>query len=413
MKDVVIIGGGIIGCCCAWYLHESGFKVTILEKGDFSTGCSFGNSGMIVPSHFMPLASPGMIAKGLRWMTKKSSPFYIRPRLNLELAQWLWRFYRSANKKHVIEAAPLLRDMRLEGYEFYDRLNALPGFDFQFKKKGILMAYQSSQAEHEEAEMAEMAFELGIETNILSPIALKSLETGCRMDVRGAVHYPGDAHLSPHELMKQMWVNLKNSGVEFKPGHEVLKVEDSLKESASLILADHSILKAKHVVIASGSWSGLLMRRSGFKLPMQDGKGYSMTLLKSQDKPAIPSILTEARVAITPMGEYLRVAGTLEISGMDQRINSFKIKSILDAARSYYPDLQINDPGPAWYGYRPCSPDGMPYIGKWKKDSSITLATGHAMMGLSLAPATGRMVRDLLKKGDSINPKFASNRFLR
>src|SRR4030095_7442189 len=130
MKDVVIIGGGIIGCCCAWYLHESGFKVTILDKGDYSTGCSYGNSGMIVPSHFMPLASPGMIAKGLRWLTKKSSPFYIRPRLNLELAQWLWRFYRSANKKHVIEATPLLHDMHQEGYEFYDHLNTVTGFDF-------------------------------------------------------------------------------------------------------------------------------------------------------------------------------------------------------------------------------------------------------------------------------------------
>src|SRR5258706_6691100 len=114
MNEVTIVGGGIIGCCCALYLRDAEMKVTIIDKGDFSAGCSFGNSGMIVPSHFIPLASPGMVARGLRWMFKSGSPFYIRPRLNLELAQWLWTFYRSANKKHVLEAAPLLRDMHIE-----------------------------------------------------------------------------------------------------------------------------------------------------------------------------------------------------------------------------------------------------------------------------------------------------------
>jgi len=413
MKEVVVIGGGIVGCCCAWYLQKAGMKVTIIDKGDFIDGCSFGNSGMIVPSHFTPLASPGMVAKGLRWMFRKDSPFYIRPRLNLELAQWLWKFSRSANKKHVTESASLLRDMHFEGHAFYDHLNTLPGFDFNFEKKGILMMYQSSQAEHEEAETAEMAFELGIESNVLSPIALKSLERNIRMDVRGAVHYPGDAHLAPHRLMQQLITQLQDSGVELIKGSEVLKIADAGIDGVTLLLRNDVTLRSRYVVLAAGSWSGMILGHSGFSLPMQDGKGYSMTFDRPPALPTIPAILTEARVAITPMGESLRVAGTLEISGMDHKISSHKVKSILSAARSYYPDLKFDIPRSVWHGYRPCTPDGLPYIGKWKNDSSIILATGHAMMGLSLAPSTARIVRDIIvdKGKNGPDKKLKADRF--
>ncbi|MGB3076514.1 MAG: FAD-dependent oxidoreductase, partial [Chitinophagales bacterium] len=376
-------------------------------------GCSFGNSGMIVPSHFIPLASPGMIAKGLKWMFSKGSPFYIRPRLNLELAQWLWLFYRSASKKHVAECAPLLRDMHIEGREFYQQLNLKSEFNFHFDRKGILMMYQTAAGEHEEAETAETAHELGIEANILSPDALKILDPGIAMNVRGAVHYPGDAHLAPNVLMQQLIASLKTSGVEFLGNSEVIKIDDQGLDGAIISLKNNESIRAKDVVIATGTWSGILMKKSGYKLPMQDGKGYSMTIHQPVGMPSVPAILTEARVAITPMGDKLRVAGTLEISGRDEKINAHKIKSILNAASNYYPELKITEPGPVWYGYRPCTPDGMPYIGRLTKDSSIVIATGHAMMGLSLAPATGSKARDIvLKKSLSENDeKFSPLRF--
>jgi D-amino-acid dehydrogenase len=396
MKDVVIIGGGIIGCCCAWFLKDSGMNVTIIDKGDFTDGCSFGNSGMIVPSHFTPLASPGMISKGLRWMFKKTSPFYIRPRINLELAQWLWQFYRSADKDKVASAVPVLRDMHQEGYEFYNQLHSKPGFAFDFEKKGIFMMYQTAQGEHEEAELAERAFELGLEATILSPIALKSLERHIKIDARGAVHYTGDAHLAPHLLMPQLIHQLREAGVVFMPGHEVIEMNDHFQKGSTLLLRDGSMIDCKHTVLAAGSWTDRLMKKSGYKLLMQDGKGYSMTWHRPDVKPSVPAILTEARVAITPMGNDLRIAGTLEMSGMDDKVNPYKVKSILKAASSYYPDLKMPEPEKIWYGYRPCTPTGLPYIGRWKKNSSLILATGHAMMGMSLAPATGRIVSEII-----------------
>lgn len=398
MKEVCIIGGGVIGLCCAYYLQEAGIEVFLIEKNNFSDGCSFGNAGMIVPSHFIPMASPGIIAKGMEWMFKKKSPFYIRPRLNLELLQWLWKFYRSANEKHVIESAPLLRDLHLEGREFYARLNQSAGFDFGFENKGILMLYQSADIEKEEEEMAEMAYTLGIEANKLSHTGVQQLDPQVRIDVRGGIHYPGDAHLIPQKFMEQMYTHLQQSGVVFRTGHTVTAINDMGKNGTSIKLDNGMTIDARNVVIACGSWSGKLMRQMKFSLPMQDGKGYSMTYPDVESKPFIPSILIERRVAITPMGNDLRISGTLEISGMEDKINPHKVNAILEAVPEYYPDLKLKATQKVWYGYRPCSPDGLPYIGRWKKDSTIMVATGHAMMGLSLAPATGRMIREIILK---------------
>jgi D-amino-acid dehydrogenase len=165
------------------------------------------------------------------------------------------------------------------------------------------------------------------------------------------------------------------------------------------------------VIIANGSWSGKLMRKSGYRLPMQDGKGYSMTISNLSGQPSIPALLHEARVAVTPMGDQLRVSGTLEISGMDDQVKKQKVNSIVKAVSSYYPDIQLNDAEKVWYGYRPCTPDGMPYVGRWKEGSAIIVATGHAMMGLSLAPSTGRMVKELVMSIKRPHFMLAPNRF--
>lgn len=398
MKDVVIVGGGIVGLWCAWHLQKEGRKITIIDKGDFTDGCSYGNAGMIVPSHFIPMASPGVISKGIQWMFRKDSPFYIRPRLNPELAQWLWTFYRSSTKKHVAESVALLRDMHIESREWYKTLHASPHFSFGFEEKGILMLFKSDGAEREELDMALQAHQLGIEAIHLTPIQLQQLEPGIKMFVKGAVHYPGDAHITPHVFIQQMIKWLRQNGVEFISNAEVVHINDQLSTGAEITLKEGETFKAKNVVVASGSWSGKLMKKIGYRLPIQDGKGYSMTIENPTLKPSIPSILHEARVAITPMGNDLRISGTLEISGMDDQINPHKVDSILKAVPSYYPDLIVEHPGHVWYGYRPCPPDGLPYIGKMQANSSVVVATGHAMMGLSLAPVTGRMVSDLLVK---------------
>ena len=398
MKEVCIIGGGIIGLCTAFKLHEAGLSVTVIDRGDFSSGCSFGNAGMLVPSHFIPLASPGMMAKGIQWMFQKKSPFYIRPRLDADLLRWLWLFDRSSSREHVVNAAPVLRDMHQESKEFYQQLHARDDFDFAYDTKGILMLYQTEETEQEEEEIADTAYTLGIDAKKLSHTQLQQLERGTSIDARGGIHYTGDAHLHPERLMDQIITYLRSKGVEFLAGHHVTGLNDKETYGCEIVFESGEPVQTKQVVVACGSWSSKILKNNKWRLPLQDGKGYSMTFGNLPRKPSIPSILVDARVAITPMGQELRVSGTLEISGMDDKIRKPKVESILSAVPDYYPSLKLSPPGNVWYGYRPCSPDGMPYVGRWSDLSSIVIATGHAMMGLSLAPATGSMIRDTIMR---------------
>ncbi|MDQ3017490.1 MAG: FAD-dependent oxidoreductase [Bacteroidota bacterium] len=412
MKDVCVIGGGIVGLCSAYFLHGAGLDVTIIDKGDFTTGCSFGNAGMIVPSHFTPLASPGMMTKGIQWMFQKKSPFFIRPRLDFDLLRWLWLFDRSATRENVEQAAPVLRDMHLEGKEFYHQLNQSDGFDFGMQEKGILMLYQTEETEQEEEETADVAYTLGIEAKKLSHSQLQSLERGTKIDARGGIYYPGDAHLHPEKLMQQLKAFLEKAGVLFIAGEEVLNIEDKGVLGCDITTTGNQKWSPKNVVIACGSWTGKLVKQDKKRLPIQDGKGYSMTFTQPASMPSIPSILVDARVAITPMAKDLRISGTLEISGMDDKIRMAKVSGILGSVPEYYPDLKFNSIPPVWYGYRPCSPDGLPYIGRGQQDSSIIIASGHAMMGLSLAPSTGRMIRDcIIYKKQLVNPILNPSRF--
>ena len=273
------------------------------------------------------------------------------------------------------------------------------------------MLYKSVEAERDELETAEAAHALGIHAISYTPEQLLALDPGLQMSVSGGIHYPGDAHITPQLFMQQMMKHLKASGVDFLKQTEVVGIVDSYPDGCSLKLKGGERIQCKQLVVATGSWSGKLMGVSGMSLPMQDGKGYSMTLTSPKIKPSIPSILHEARVAITPMGDDLRISGTLEISGMDDQIYQHKVNSILDAVPAYYPDITIDQAGPVWYGYRPCSPDGLPYIGRWKPDSNVILATGHAMMGLSLAPVTGRIVKDLMQSGQHVLEKLNPSRF--
>ncbi|MBS1555934.1 MAG: FAD-dependent oxidoreductase [Bacteroidetes bacterium] len=409
-----ILGGGIIGLSSAYYLNKAGHDVTIIDQTNLLDGCSHGNAGMIVPSHFIPLAAPGMISKGIRWMFDSTSPFYIKPRFSKSLIKWGYHFYRSATSAHVQKSAPALKEISLLSKSLYQEWKQELPFDFGYQEKGLLMLFKTKEAEHEEVNTVEMASRYGIEAYLLNASEVQNLETQIKVDVKGGVYFPGDAHLNPNVLVTNLIKYLRQKGVSFRD-KTTLKDFQIDNGKVLAVKTNNGDFRFDEVVMALGSWSGEIGGKLQLSLPMQAGKGYSFTLNDVVNNVQIPSIFLEARVAVTPMGNSLRFGGTMEITGVDHRINMNRVKGIVNAIPRYYPKMLVPMPNQenVWHGLRPCSPDGLPYIGRSKKIENLIIATGHSMMGLSLAPATGLLVSELVdNKKSSMNIElFEPERF--
>ncbi len=399
-KHILVIGSGVIGLCTAYYAARRGHRVTILERSPADRdNCSLGNAGMIVPSHFVPLAMPGVIAQALQWMRDPESPFYIKPRLSWDLLDWGWKFYRAAHAAHVARAAPLLRDLHLASRACFEELASQTHNDFGLVQKGLLMLCKTDRALEEEAKIAEQACQLGMPAEVLNARQVAELEPKVRMDIAGAVYFPKDCHLSPERFLASLTRQLERAGVQFVWEAEVTgwRVRGDRMDAVRTTRGD---FVADEYVVCGGAWSPILLRSLGLHLPMQAGKGYSLTLPNPRQLPMLCAILTEARVAVTPMGSALRFGGTMEIAGLDERINARRVQSIIRAVPRYYPDFTPDDfrgirP---WCGLRPCSPDGLPYVGRFSQYVNLSIATGHAMMGLSLGPITGKLMAELLSE---------------
>jgi len=397
MSKVLIIGGGIVGLTSAYYLQKRGYEVTILDKGDIADNCSFGNAGMIVPSHFVPLAAPGMIQQGIRWMFDSKSPFYVRPSLNANLVSWGLKFMKHATAKHVSQAAVPLRDLSLLSKKLYEGLAKEPDFDFELTKNGILAFYKTEKAAEEEAHLAARAIELGLDMAVLTADECRALQPDLKLDVLGAVHYRCDAHLYPTKLMNALLKYLLNNGVNVVRNKEVDKIETS-GNRITKVFTGNTAWEADEYILAAGSWSPAVAKMADVKISLMPGKGYSFMEPEPQQRVSIPALLCEARVAITPMNGQLRYGGTMELDKINTRINMQRVKGIVESVPAYFPDLKPAVPAEKdiWYGFRPSSPDGLPYIGRCRKRENLIIATGHGMMGLSLGPATGLLVSQIV-----------------
>jgi len=394
---VTIIGGGVVGLCCAYYLNKEGYEVTVIDRNDITDGCSFGNMGYISPSHFIPLASPGIVRQGLKWMLSSSSPFYIKPRLNWELIQWGLAFWKNSNAQKVEENIPHLNNLLQLSRELMNDLKNEFNDSFSMIEKGCWTLYKNEKTADHERHLAEQAITLGLKTQTYSASQVQELEPEVEIDAIGGVLWLDDCHLDSSKLMRTLHRYLQTAGVKFSLNTEVKGFEKANGKINSVI-TDKEKIKADEIVIANGSWMPAVARMAGIHLLMQPGKGYSVVYEHMEKNLRRPAILIEARTAMTPIDRWLRIGGTMELSGHSDNILPKRVTAIYDSVKKYFPSLNIlrPEPGKAWYGYRPCTPDGLPYIGKHKKFSNLTFAGGHAMLGVSAAAATGKLVNDIL-----------------
>ncbi|UIR54642.1 FAD-dependent oxidoreductase [Sphingobacterium sp. SRCM116780] len=394
---VVVIGAGIAGLASAYYLVRDGWQVKVLEKDTLDNNCSYGNAGMIVPSHFTPLAAPGIVAQGVKWMLNSKSPFYVRPSLNPRLINWGLKFLKHANKEHVDQHATSIRDLNQYSSRLYDRLANEDGFDFELDQNGILMMYKSKEVQHEEIELAKRAQDLELDIAVLDRDEAQALEPDLKLDILGAVLYKCDGKLYPPKLMKQLIAYLKANQVEFYENTEVLKFTFADRKIETAITNQGSF-PGDAFVITGGAYLPSLTAKLNISTPLMPGKGYSFMYQPEQEQQLnYAALLLEARVAVTPMNGMIRFSGTMELGPANDKIYRNRVKGIVESIPKYYPELHVDYPeDKIWYGYRPCSPDGLPYLGRLKKFSNTVIAGGGGMMGLSLGPAFGKIVSDIL-----------------
>lgn len=412
MAKAIIIGAGIIGLSSAYYLQKAGFEVEILEKGDLTNNCSFGNMGYLSPSHIIPLAAPGMVEQGILWMFDRKSPFYIRPELSLRLVRWGWQFLRSSTRAHVERNVRPLAELLFLSRDLYFEWLRDENLQIELVKKGCIIWYQSESKRDDEIETARAGEKVGLEFEIIeSREAAARLEPDLPPEVIGGVHYLDDAHLQPQKLMRQLQALLERRGVKISKNCEVAGFEKGKNGRISAVLTtDGQRHESDLVVLAAGSWSPEVAQLAGESLSLMPAKGYSMDIQNPTKRLNYPCIFKEAKVALTPFDEALRIGSTLEIGKINSEIMLPRVQGILEGTARFMPSM-MDDPQfrqlmdvdflrknlrqRVWFGFRPMSPDGMPYIGFSPKIGNLIYATGGAMIGLSMGAGVGKLVSEL------------------
>lgn len=391
--DVLVIGGGVIGVCSAYFLAGRGRKVMLVERDEICSGASSGNAGLIVPSHSIPLSAPGVVEKGLKWLLNPESPLYIRFRLDFELLAWLWMFWRSCTETHVRKALPLLVALQRESLNLYEQL-AAEGLNFGFTRKGTMTVFNTKQAFEEGIKEAKLLQEHGIEAQILDADKAREKEPLLKESVVGGIYFSSDAHLDPAAFVLELADKAKQKGVDILTQTEVIGLKATGRKIEA-VLTTKGEYHADKIVLAAGAWSPNLTRNLGVKLPIQPAKGYSITVFNPDKTPSIPLMLSEVRVAVTPLNGRLRLGGTLELAGLDFSINQRRGNAIRRGASQYLPQIK-GEREEVWMGLRPCMPDGLPVIGRPSNIDNLIIASGHGILGISLGPITGKIVAQMV-----------------
>jgi D-amino-acid dehydrogenase len=334
MKNVVVIGGGVIGLASAWYLHQSGHRVTVLDKDGFQDNCSYGNLGFVCPSHFIPMAAPGIVWQGLKWMLNSKSPFYVQPSFDHSLLDWGLKFVKSATEKNVKRAAIPLRDIAIFSQSEYLKLSTYPELDLSFEKRGMLEIFRTKKVRDHAGETVAAGKEIGLDVDLLDAAQLQSIEQQTHIDALGAIYFKGDSHLYPDKLMSSLKKSLQEKGVQLIKGE--MNGFGKRNRVISSIETTEGTHTADEIVVATGSWSRSVAAIFDTKIPLMPGRGYSFTLEDSPYKLNRPVILIEGRVAITPMdGNKMRFGGTMEIVkiGTPPRFHRIKFGMVIDRPR--------------------------------------------------------------------------------
>jgi len=395
-KDILIIGGGPVGLSCAYYLLKSGRQVTLLDAKEIGKGSGSGNAGHIVPSHIIPLAAPGVVTSALKWMLDPAhSPFGMKVSLNPNYLLWLLRFTLACSQNNVDRSLEPLNQLGQLSAKNFAEIIAEEKFDCAYQEKGLLHLFKTEKAFHEGQHEGEFMHKHGIPVSVYDRTKIHEVEPAAVDDVIGGVHFTGDAHLNPAVFLNLLKERVRAMGAELFE-HTAVTGFESAEGKVGVVRTSQGEFEAEQVILAAGALTPSLAKDLKLNIPIQPARGYSLTMSANKTMPSHALILGERRIAVSPMGGLLRFTGRLEVGNYSMEPNPVWLGRIENSAREYLRLDERLDVKETWAGLRPTTPDGLPIIGKSPKHENLFLATGHAMLGLSLGPGTGQVVAELL-----------------
>jgi D-amino-acid dehydrogenase len=392
--EIVVVGGGVIGVSCAYYLARASRRVRLVERGDLCSGSSYGNARWVPPSRSLPLSVPGVIGKTLRGLLDPHGPFRVTPRLDRELAEWLWRFRSACHPDEVRRTTALTLELTRKSLELYEELADRDGLAFGFRRNGVLVLYRSETGQTGSLADAETMRTYGVASEHLDGEAVRRLEPRVAPAVAGGVLYPEDADVDPPRLVRELAARAEEAGARIETGTEVVRLR---REGRTIteIETNRGSLVPDLVVLANGAWAARTVAPLGVRLPIQPAKGYGVSLATGGGGGTTPLLFAEAKTTLTPAGERSWVTGKLDLVGFDESNGGRRVAAIPQAVRDYLElDRDVNELE-RWYGYRPLTPDGLPIVGVHPAAENLILAAGHGRLGLALAPVTGALVSQL------------------
>jgi D-amino-acid dehydrogenase len=395
MNDVVVIGGGVVGVSCARELAMRGAKVTVLERDRVGYGCSFGNAGWLTPSLAAPLANPAMLMKSFRWMFDPESPLYIQPRFDAAYLRWLAEFLLASRTAKYERGTASLVELCRVSVDLWEELSKRSAVPFGFERHGLLTVYEKADSLDHAKGSIDLVARSGIRAESWSADEVREREPAVVGSQVGGYFFPDDAHCEPYAAVRAMAAEAEAAGATFVEGAEVFGISGT-GAAPRVLKTTRGEVKAERLVVATGPWSEQLGAMLDLRIPVLGAKGYSLLLPRANPHPTRSIYLIERKVAVNPHADALRIAGTLELVRNDFSINQRRVDVILRGAKAM---LNLGDAPAAretWRGLRPCTPDGMPLIGRARGGCPVWLATGHQMAGLKTAPGTAVLLAQLM-----------------
>lgn len=400
-EPVVVVGAGVIGVCCAYFLARRGARVVVLERDDVGTGASYGNAGTIAPGH-TPLNKPGRVRQALRSLRDPLSPLYIAPRPDPALARWLWMFMRNCSARRLDEIMRSLAPLSHATPALFDELISSEQLECEYRREGYYEVFRTREGLLGAANEGEIMRRYGFEPQVLDGDVLREREPALRPDVLGGLFNPHAATVNPHRFVVELADRARRRGAEFRTKVEVTRIIASGGAVDRVGLAGGDSLRARAIVLATGAYSRHLMESFRPKLPLQAGKGYHRDRVpRGNETPALrhTCMLGETSVFCTPLRGFVRFAGTLEFSGVNHEIRRPRLEQLTKAAAGYLRGMGDAESISEWCGLRPCIADGLPVIGPVPGLRGLFVATGHAMLGLTLGPVTGKVISEYVLEG--------------